>query len=272
MRPMRARSTRRTVLALVPWVLGGSVLAVGGLFVTRALVSAERLKPSNDSVGNFMQTLGGIYAVLLAFVVFVVWQQFNETRAQIESEANEVLDLLRTTQGLPFAARVPIQKHLTLYVDDVIGEEWIAMGHRDEAVFERVALRLDDVWDVLQCFEPNSGCEEALHQEALTRFNDLSDARSLRLTSSRARIPNALRLILYIGAVILVASTWLLGVDSFAIHAFISGGLAGSVTHVIYVIEDLDDCFAGDWQVSRASFERVRSYLRDHAAASIESA
>jgi len=267
-----ARSTRQTVLSLMPAVLGGSVLAIGGLLVTRALVSAEALKPSNDSVGNFMQTLGGIYAVLLAFVVFVVWQQFNETRAQIECEANEVVDLLRTAQGLPFAARAPIQKHLTQYVDDVLEKEWPAMTRRDEAVFERVALRLDDVWDVLQHLEPSSACEQALHQEALTRFNDLSDARSLRLTNSRARIPNALRLILYIGAVILVASTWLLGVESFSMHAFISGGLAGSVSHVIYVIEDLDNCFAGDWQVSRASFERVRSYLRDHTAASIESA
>ena len=42
--------------------------------------------------GNYLQTVGTIYAVLLAFVVFVVWQQHNDTRSAVESEANELSD------------------------------------------------------------------------------------------------------------------------------------------------------------------------------------
>jgi hypothetical protein len=67
-----------TWLSLLPWVIGSSFAAVLGLRAVRALVPPARLAPSNDVVGNYLQTLGGIYAVLLAFVVFVVWQQFND--------------------------------------------------------------------------------------------------------------------------------------------------------------------------------------------------
>ena len=36
-----------------------------------------------------------------------------------------------------------------------------------------------------------------------------------------------------------------------------TAALAGAISHVLYVIEDLDGCFDGHWQVPRTPFERV---------------
>jgi hypothetical protein len=256
------RSTRQTLIALAPAVVGGSVLAIVGLVVVRACVPAAVLAASNDVIGNYLQTLGGIYAVLLAFVVVIVWQQFNDARVQVEREANEITDLFRTALGLPETQRARLCACLAGYVDAVLEQEWSAMAMGDESVLERGGNILDDVSDVLHGFEPAGTCHQSLHAEALARFNDLSDARSMRLSSSRARIPSALRWLLYMGAVILVGSTWLFSVDNFAIHAIVTAALAGGVSHVIYVIEDLDDSFGGDWQVPREPFERVRAHMR----------
>jgi len=88
-----------------------------------------------------------------------------------------------------------------------------------------------------------------------------SDTRMCRLASSRLRIPVALRLLLYTGAVTTIGSMWLFSVDSFAVHAIMTGALAGSISHILYVISDLDDCFNGNWQVPRTEFERVGAYL-----------
>ena len=47
--------------------------------------------------------------------------------------------------------------------------------------------------------------------------------------------------------------------------------MAGAVSHVLYLVIDLDDAFAGVWRVSPAAFERVERYIarrqQDHAAA-----
>jgi hypothetical protein len=59
----------------------------------------------------------------------------------------------------------------------------------------------------------------------------------------------------------LVGSSWMLGVRAFFIHAVVSGALAGAIAHIIYVIEDLDDCFSGDWQVPREAFLQARSFM-----------
>jgi hypothetical protein len=75
------------------------------------------------------------------------------------------------------------------------------------------------------------------------------------------KIPLALWILLYIGAVVTVGSMYLFAVSSFGIHAIMTGALAGAVSHVLYVIADLDDAFAGDWQVPREPFERVRAHM-----------
>src|SRR5215510_8542464 len=118
----------QTVAALTPTVLPSIVLALVGLFLVRALVPAGVLARSNDVIGNYLQTLGTIYAVLLAFVVFVVWNQYNETRELVVREANEVLDLFRTAKGFEPHVRQPVQHQLRAYVESVLRREWPAMA------------------------------------------------------------------------------------------------------------------------------------------------
>lgn len=248
---------------MLPSIGATVVLALAGLVAVRRLVPAEVLRAANDVTGNYLQTLGTIYAVLLAFVVFVVWQQFNDTRGHVEQEANELVDLARAAQGLPVEVHGPLVERARAYVDNVLGREWDAMARYDDAGLEPGARLLDGMWDALVSYEPASQCHSALHDVALARFNDLSDARSNRLTSSRMRIPLALRLLLWWGAVIVIGSMYLFAVASLALHATMTAALAGAISHVLYVIDDLDDCFGGDFQIPRTSFERVRRYLAD---------
>lgn len=86
---------------LVLVVLACIVVALLGLVGARSLFPIEALEASNDVVGNYYQTLGTIYAVLLAFVVFVVWSQFNDARGAVAEEAKDLEDLLRLAAGLP---------------------------------------------------------------------------------------------------------------------------------------------------------------------------
>jgi len=53
-------------------IVGASIaLGVVGLFIVRQVAPAAWLHANNEVAGNYLQTLGSIYAVLLAFVVFV---------------------------------------------------------------------------------------------------------------------------------------------------------------------------------------------------------
>ena len=252
--------------SVVSAILIASGLSIAGLFVVRRLIPMAVLRASNDVVGNYLQTLGGIYAVLLAFVVYVVWGQFNEARALVDREANEVLDLYRTVEALEPAERCAVREGLRAYVDAVLDGEWDAMACGRLEAGNPVGRILDGVWDALQRFEPGTRREAALFNEALKRFNDLSDARSDRLTSAQSRIPGALHLLLYGGAALVVGSMWLFALDNPWMHAFLTSAMAGAVSHVLYVIRDLDDAFTGDWRVDPERLIKVRAYMRRHAS------
>src|SRR3569833_474720 len=91
----------RTFLHLSPVVGGVSLASVLGLYVFRRFAPLDALRPASNEIGNYLQTLGGIYAVLLAFVVYVVWGQFNDARGYLDREATALGDLHRTAGGLP---------------------------------------------------------------------------------------------------------------------------------------------------------------------------
>jgi hypothetical protein len=255
------RRVARTLRALTPTVAASVVFSVLGLYLARRFVPREALVESNDVAGNYLQTLGTIYAVLLAFVVIVVWQQFNDARSFVEREANEVLDLFRTASGFSEPARGELRDQLQIYVRAVLDTEWQAMARNENGVFEEVWNVFDRVAEVLHRCNPDAERETSLYCEALSRLNDLSDARAMRLSTSRMKIPLALWILLYIGAAVTVGSMFLFAVSNFAVHAIMTGALAGAISHVLYVIADLDDAFAGDWQVPRAPFDRVRAHM-----------
>lgn len=248
----------KTLLRLTPVVAGASFGSVFALIAWRAVAPNETLRAATNEIGNYLQTVGAIYSVLLAFIVYVVWGQFNEVRVYVEREATALVDLHRTASGLPATARIAIQRSLHEYVESVLRDEWTAMACHDESAIERVGYKLDEVWVAIHKCKPVGVCQEMMYSEALSRFNDVNDLRTNRLTSARFRVPLTMKILLYTGALIIVGSMFLMHIESLWLHALVTASLAGATAHILYLIHDLDDVFTGNLQVGKAPFERAR--------------
>ncbi len=254
------RRTLRTFLLLTPTVAGVTAASIAGLVVARALLPVQLLRESGDSVGNYLQTVGGIYAVLMAFVVYVVWGQYNDARGYVAREASAIVDVYRTVGGLSHDRHAAVMLALRAYLDEVIAVEWPAMAHDDDAAMEKTGHLLDDVWlAIVGC--GSSTCDGEIFGEVVSRFNDLTELRTLRLVAARSRLPIALKILLYSGACIIIGSMYLLPVDRLWMHMLITGAMAGCIAHILYLVVDLDEAFSGDWQVSPAAFERAQRSL-----------
>ena len=82
----RLRLSVETILRLTPAVLGSTVFSIAGLCAAHACLDDQALLAAREAIGSSLQTLGSVYAVLLAFVVFVVWQHFDDARGFVEKE------------------------------------------------------------------------------------------------------------------------------------------------------------------------------------------
>jgi hypothetical protein len=248
-----------TTLRLAPALGLATIGSLAGLLVVRALVPNAVLERSSDALGTYLQTVGGIYAVLLAFVVYVVWGQFNDARSLVQREAASLVDLHRTVCGLPRESRMAIQLGLRMYINAVLEKEWTAMAHHDQKAIAQIGTILDSVWLAIHRCQPTSDCQHTVYSEVLSRFNDLTDLRTNRLITAEFRIPLAMKILLYNGAVIVIGSMYLMAIPQLWLHALVTAAMAGAVAHVLYLISDLDDAFSGDWQVARTPFETAQA-------------
>jgi hypothetical protein len=72
---------------------GGTLLAMLGPLLVRRYVGLERLTINNEIAGFKFATVGVLYAVLLAFVIIVVWEKFADAEVNVVREAGAAENL-----------------------------------------------------------------------------------------------------------------------------------------------------------------------------------
>jgi len=234
---------------------GGIALALLGMIWVRTSVRVSTREAHQEVAGFVISVVGTIYAVVLALVLVAVWEQFENARTTAEREANAVANLYHLASGLPARDQHSFQEKLKTYARAVVDEEWRLM-QRGQAS-ERAWDAFHDLWPALTATEPQSMRESAIHQEALERMNDLSDARRVRLLSSRTELPRVLWTVLIGGGIATVGLTYFFGVRRFAAQALMTVALAGTIALILFVILVIDLPFRRDVGVSSEALEQV---------------
>jgi hypothetical protein len=102
----------------------GSVLAMIGPMIVRRRVGLARLAINNEVAGFKFATVGVLYAVLLAFLVIVVWEKFAEAETDVVHEAGSVATIYRLTGGIAGEPGSAIRESLNGYLDAAVTDEW----------------------------------------------------------------------------------------------------------------------------------------------------
>ena len=252
----------RALLSLLPPILLSIALAGTGLILVRRFLPIDTIS-ANDVVGIYLQTFGTIYAVLLAFVVFVVWTQFNETRSHVEAEANAIRQFVRAVEGLSDPSARVIPRRIADYLHRVIREEWRALATEDHEVVRSTAHSLEPVWKALHECNPKTDLEKVYFEVAVTSFNNFLAARTDRIYSSQLRIPFALNGLIFFGGVGVVGAMYFLSLPSLTLHLILTVAMAAMISQILYLIQDLDIYFTGGWQVSHISLTHTLEEILD---------
>jgi hypothetical protein len=243
-------------------IVGLSVLAAHlGLHVVRRRVPLSVLETQHEVAGFIIGVLGAIYAVLLAFVVVAVWDQFGEAKVTVATEANQLNDLSRMVEGFPASSRQPLLDSLRAYAQSVIDDEWGTMSKGQASAKTQAAM--DNLWQLIRQVEPQTNRENALYAESLDRLNQLSDSRRLRVHASSDDIPLVIQILLWGGGLIIIAFTYFFGVKSIRSQALMTAALAGEVAFILFLVVVLDNPFHGYLRLSpepmRQVVERIQS-------------
>jgi protein-S-isoprenylcysteine O-methyltransferase Ste14 len=231
------------------------LVAVVGLVVVQHLVPPDRREEQNDVAGFIFAVLGVAYAVLLAFVVIVVWEDYKTAQTNLESEAHELAGIYFLASRLPEPERTRLQDLARRYGRVVVEEEWPMMEqgqtspHAD-SLLRQLRLKLLE-------FDPSTEGEQVLYEQGLTNLHNAIDARRSRLLEVREGIPNLLWVVLVVGGVITVSFTYLFGLKSNVAHGLMVAALTLLISAILFTIGEFNNPFSGVVEVRPEAFREA---------------
>jgi protein-S-isoprenylcysteine O-methyltransferase Ste14 len=232
------------------------LVAVVGLVVVQRLVPPERREEQNNAAGFIYAVLGVAYAVLLAFVVIAVWQDYKTAQTTAESEANELAGVYFLASQLPEPQRTRLQDLARRYARVVVEEEEWPMMERGQTSPHADSLLRQLRLELLQ-FDPRTRGEQVLYERGLTDLHDAIDARRSRLLEVREGIPHLLWVVLVLGGVITVSFTYLFGLKSNLAHALMVAALTLLICTILFTIAEFNNPFSGPVEIQPEAFREV---------------
>ena len=226
---------------------------MAGLVIVRRFVNLEWLKKHHEIASYFFLMIGTLYAVLIAFAIYVVWTQFQDAGAKLEAEANAVGDLSRMAAGLPDAQRAEVRNALLNYIHAVVEDEFPAMAEGRDS--PRTWAAMQALMDVYTKPEVTSVKDQVFTAESLKHLNELSNFRRSRLFTSRGTVPQLLWYLLFGGGALLIAFTYFFGHESVAWQAAMTAALAGTLSFSLYLIIAFNGPFDGSTRVSPSPYQ-----------------
>lgn len=243
-------------------IIGGSILvSLLGMFVVRRKVRLETLEAHKEVAGFILGVVGALYAIVLGFVIIVVWEQFEDAKKTVAAEASQLADLFRLSRGFSPAVHEEVRGAAVGYARATIEEEWPAMARGRHQSRPQPHEAYDRLWTVYQNLQVTGEREAALYGESLDRLTDLADSRRHRLYLSEDSIPGIVWLMLWVGAVITLGGTYFFGLRNVVAQSHLVGLLATLISFCLFTIVALDHPFSGRVRIGPNAFESALQSL-----------
>ena len=236
--------------------VAGFAATVAAASVARLLLRAagfyEITAREVEGLNTVILLVGGIYSVMLAFVIFVIWGQFTDVENFVMRECNTLNDLLRFSDCLNPNAGRQIRRAVCDYAQGVVKHEWkaLAQRRRDRQSEKAFAELMRTVIE----FAPTDPNESLVHGRLIDAARRAGENRDARIAKSLTRIPPTLtRLVSTMAAVILVL------VLTYPFHHAAAGIACFTLVALVLflarlVMADTDNPFDGVCNVSPQAF------------------
>jgi hypothetical protein len=230
----------------------GLAAALAAYWIMRQAEFARFIAADVEGINSLISLIGSIYAVVFAFVIFVIWGQFTGVEEATLRECSLLNELLRFSQYLNPDASRAIRRAVNEYTQCVSNSEWRSLGERrkDQPAEKSFAALISTV------FRTNvvNPAEEATHNLLIDIARKLAAQRDERIGRSLTRIPPTLLLLVRTMVVAL-----LLLVFTYPFHSSGVGAACFSTVAIVLffsnlVMTDTDNPFDGVFNVSSQPF------------------
>jgi Protein of unknown function (DUF4239) len=229
-------------------------------FVHRAWPSELR-RQQNDLIGWQVSVLGTTYAVIVGFMLYAVWTNFEAADVNAEAEANSLVNVVRMARALPAAQRQEIQNTASEYVTVILTQEWPAMSRFRFSPASSSAIKR--LWAIVNAAQVHTPSEQISLDHTISELSNMTEHRRVRQLQVASDLPPILWAVLIVGAIATIASACLFGSTYFILHLIQVFMLSLLISLALVAIADINRPFQGSVHISPTGFQRARVTLDD---------
>lgn len=234
---------------------------VTGLFLF--LKSNRMMKRFSLDIGVGGIIYGGlmaVYSILLAFIVVVVWQQYQSTSAGVDVEASKVFNLYRASYAFPDSVGAGVRQAVVAYSQSICKDEWPALEH--DSTSSVTQQKYNQMWEEVYDIEPVTEGEKIWYSSMVQSVNQFGEARIMRISDIDSSIPDIMWQMLIVGAVVIVLFSILFTSENNWMHLLKVIMFSTIIVFSLALVYMLDHPFRGVLKVEPTAFEKILNHYK----------
>lgn len=237
-------------------VVGIGFLAGLSTYFFRKFGKIKILRSHNEVTGFLFLAIASFYALLLSFVVLVVWDQLNETRGNVSKEGSSAMGLYRNIKFYPDTTES--KELLAVYMNfvfQVVDDEFPNMEHMK--LSRKAPEAFNEVFNKMEHLHPKNPFQVQLVAEMFDHLNELSTYRGLRISSMETEISPPMWLPMVFGLFITIFCAMLLDIEHLRMHITLNVLLGIFIAMFLFIIILLDHPYSGSLAIKPKSYMQI---------------
>jgi len=242
------------------WVVGVAVLAGASAYFTRNFTEKEGRAENNESAGQVFTIVGGLQAVLIAFVLIGLFDAVRSAADTSQQEANSLVALTWAGNELPAPAGAHINALANRYAHQVINTEWPEMSAH-KPVTGAGWTTLTALQKAISDAKTTSQYQDSRKAEASDQLFSVYQNRQQRINDAASSVSTVIWFALAIGSLLSLGLPLLFGGPKIRAHIIIVSTMAATLAVLLYAIYQLQNPFAGGASVGPDAFRSALDRL-----------
>lgn len=239
-----------------------TLVVVGSVILQHAFkrrMGSQTIKALHEVGGNYMTSVGTLYAVLLGLIVVDASSKFNEAKNNTQNEANALYEVYTLADRMPAKPRQMIRSTIHRYSKEVMDNEWELMSRDESSQTARDLFRT--LLEEIKAIEPVTENQKAIYQTLLTSFISALEFRRGRLNFSEYSIPIIEWFSLISGGLITIVFTFFFALDNHRIQGLMTAMVAFVLAVNLYLAYLFSTPYAGSLNLPTDAFFVLQNYI-----------
>lgn len=248
-------------LSGVLWVVGAAVVGGGTAYLVRRYGLDEGRPDNNDAAGQVFTIVGGLHAVLVAFVLISLFDAVSAARDGSYMEADGLVAASWAVDSLPGPTAIQVRELSSEYASTAINSEWPRMRAGSD-VTEDGWRQLDALHAAVARAPADQDWQQDRKEEAQASLGEVYEARQDRLIGAAEESVGAvLWFALVLGSVISALMPNLFGGTKPVTHVIIVATLASTITLLLFAIYQLQNPYSSGANLQPDAFRAALARL-----------